>query len=92
MVAGWRGASTPEGISRQQVGRLLDSCDRERVVGLRDYAILTVLVRLGLRSSEVAGMQLEDIDWRADEVLVHGKGRRDERLALPTGVSYCTSV
>jgi len=55
-VAGRRGASIPEGISRQQVAQLLESCDRERAVGRRDYAILTMLVRLGLRSSEVAGM------------------------------------
>jgi integrase/recombinase XerD len=85
-VAGRRGASVPEGISPQEVVRLLESCDRERAVGRRDYAILTVLVRLGLRTSEVAGMQLEDIDWRGGEIVVHGKGRRDQRLPLPHDV------
>ena len=85
-VASRRGLSVPEGISREHVSRLLESCDRERAVGLRDYAILTVLVRLGLRTSEVAGMQLEDIDWRIGEIVVHGKGGRDQRLPLPHDV------
>lgn len=82
-VAGQRGAAVPEGISPRDVARLLASCDRERTVGRRDFAILIVLVRLGLRASEVAGMRLDDIDWRAGEIVVHGKGRRDERLPLP---------
>ncbi|MGI8413752.1 MAG: tyrosine-type recombinase/integrase [Solirubrobacteraceae bacterium] len=85
-VAARRGAVVPEGISHPDVARLLESCDRERTVGRRDYAILTVLVRLGLRASEVAEMRLDDIDWRAGEVVVHGKGRRDERLPLPHDV------
>jgi hypothetical protein len=53
---------------------------------MRDLAILTVLARLGLRAAEVAGLSLEDIDWRAGELVVRGKGGRSERLPLPVDV------
>ena len=85
-VAGWRARSLPRWVGRDDVRRLLGSCDRHRDGGRRDYAMLLLLVRLGLRAGEVAGMRLEDIDWRAGEVLVHGKDRRDERMPLPTDV------
>ena len=73
-VAGWRLASLPRGLAAGQVGQLLDSCDRDTVTGRRDYAILTVLARLGLRGAEAAALQLGDIDWRAGEVMIRGKG------------------
>jgi site-specific recombinase XerC len=82
-VAGWRLAPLPRGLAAGQVGRLLDGCDRDTVTGRRDYAILTVLARLGLRGAEAAALQLGDIDWRAGEVLIRGKGARLERLPLP---------
>ena len=55
-------------------------------MGRRDFAILTFLVRLGLRRGEVAALQLGDIDWRAGEVVIRGKGRHEERLPLPVDV------
>ena len=61
---------------------MLASCDRRNAIGRRDHAILTVLARLGLRAGEVAALQLEDIDWRAGELVVHGKGSHG-RLPLP---------
>jgi len=82
----WTDASLPRGIERDEVRRLLDSCDRNGAAGRRDYAILTLLVRLGLRAAEVARMQLEDVDWRAGELLVHGKGPREENMPLPVDV------
>lgn len=85
-VAGWRDASLPRWLTPGQVDRLLTSCDRTRAVGRRDYAILMLLSRLGLRAGEVAGIELDDIDWRAGELLVTGKGRRTERLPLPFDV------
>ena len=85
-VAGWRLASLPRGLEREQVQRLLDSCDRSTGVGSRDFAILMLLSRLGLRAGEVAAMRLDDIDWRAGEVVVCGKGARTERLPLPHDV------
>jgi integrase/recombinase XerD len=81
-VAGWRLASLPRGLAAGQVALLLNSCDRDRVVGRRDYAILTVLARLGLRSAEVAALDLGDVDWRGGEVTIRGKGNRMERLPL----------
>lgn len=66
--------------------RLLASCDRRRARGRRDYAIVVLLSRLGLRAGEVAALELDDIDWRAGQILVRGKGNRDERLPLPDDV------
>jgi site-specific recombinase XerC len=64
----------------------LASCDRRSTAGRRDFAILMLLGRLGLRRGEVAGAELEDLDWRAGEMLVRGKGNRQERLPLPADV------
>jgi site-specific recombinase XerD len=85
-VARWSGATLPQGLSRGQVNRLLASCDRRRAMGGRDYAILLLLVRLGLRAAEVAALRLDDIDWRSGEIVVRGKGRTEERLPLPADV------
>jgi len=68
------------------VRRLLAGCDRRTHIGRRDYAILLMLVRLGLRVGEVAGLTLEDINWRSGELLVRGKGNHAERLPLPVDV------
>jgi site-specific recombinase XerD len=85
-VADLRDRSLPRGVEPQAVARLLASCDRRRTVGRRDYAILLLLVRLGLRAGEVAAMQIDDLDWRAGEILVRGKGDRQDRLPLPVDV------
>jgi integrase len=65
---------------------LLESCDRASALGVRDYAILTLLARLGLRVAEVTRLRLDDVDWNAGELLVRGKGNRLERLPLPRDV------
>jgi integrase/recombinase XerD len=83
---GWASDFLPRGLDAQQVIRLLRSCDRRSDLGRRDYAILTLLVRLGLRASEVVALQLDDVDWLSGEILVRGKGRSRERLPLPTDV------
>lgn len=85
-AAGWRLASLPTAVEPATVARLLASCDGQTAVGLRDVAVLTVLARLGLRSGEVAAMELADIDWRSGEVMVRGKGNRQDRLPLPVDV------
>jgi integrase len=69
-----------------EVQRLLDSCDRSSVVGLRNFAIMTLVARRGLRSVEVARLELGDVDWRAGELVVRGKGPRQDRLPLPVEV------
>jgi integrase/recombinase XerD len=85
-VAGWRLAGLPVPVGRAEVARLLASCDRRTTFGRRDYAVLVVLSRLGLRAGEVAALELADVDWRAGELVVRGKGRRQERLPLPADV------
>lgn len=85
-VASWRLAGLPAVFGRQEVSRLLASCDRRCTFGRRDFAVLTVLVRLGLRAGEAAALELADVDWRAGELVVRGKGRRQERLPLPVDV------
>ncbi len=82
----WKASSLPRPLESQHVAALLASCDRQRVGGRRDYAILKLLVRLGLRAGEVAALELGDVDWRRGEVLVRGKGNRQERLPLPSDV------
>jgi site-specific recombinase XerD len=76
----------PRGISRSDADALVESSDRRRPIGRRDYAILLVLLRLGLRASEVSALSLDDVDWRAGQVLVHGKGGRIDSLPLPENV------
>lgn len=81
-IAGWALTGLPRAVSAADVARLLASCDRRRPAGRRDFAILTVLARLGLRAGEVAALRLADIDWRAGELVVHGKAGRHDRLPL----------
>ncbi len=85
-VADRRGLSLPRGLEPAAVLKLLASCDRRTLVGRRNYAVLLLMARLGLRAGEVAAMQLEDLDWRTGELLVRGKGDRHERLPLPVNV------
>jgi integrase/recombinase XerD len=82
-VASWRLSSLPRGLDRDHVARILASCDRATAVGRRDYAILMLLSRLGLRACEVAALTLDDIDWRAGELTIHGKGGQTDQLPLP---------
>jgi integrase/recombinase XerD len=82
-VAGWRGGWLPKALPDGEVAGLLASCDRDTAAGRRDFAVLVLLSRLGLRACEVAALELDDIGWRAGTVTVRGKGRRDEQLPLP---------
>ncbi|MDN5798347.1 MAG: tyrosine-type recombinase/integrase [Intrasporangium sp.] len=86
-VGGWRLAALPPAAMRTtDVQALLDGCDRGTDVGIRDYAIIMLVARLGLRSIEVARLELGDVDWRVGELVVRGKGRRQDRLPLPVEV------
>ncbi|MER8671201.1 tyrosine-type recombinase/integrase, partial [Mesorhizobium sp. M1156] len=73
----------PRYLSRDQVERLLASCDRQSGRGVRDRAILLLLARLGLRAGDILEMRLEDIDWPSGTLRVRGKGRRETRLPMP---------
>jgi integrase/recombinase XerD len=85
-AASQRDRSLPRGVQPAVVARLLGSCDRRRTVGRRDYAIVLLLVRLGLRAGEVAAITLQDVDWRRGEILIYGKGNRRDLLPLPVDV------
>jgi integrase/recombinase XerD len=86
LVRGRSSSPLPRGISKADARALLGSCDRRHALGRRDHAIIITLLRLGLRRSEVAGLRLDDIDWRAGELVVVGKGAREDRLPLPADV------
>jgi integrase len=91
-VAGWRLSSLPKGLEPDELRRLLGSCDRRTRTGRRDYAIMMLLSRLGLRAGEVAHLGLDDIDWRRGEVTIRGKGNRAERLSLPADVGTAVAA
>lgn len=85
-ITGRRRCPLPRGIAKHDADLLLASCDRRTGIGRRDYALIITLLRLGLRRSEVAALRLDDIDWRAGELVVVGKGGRRDRLPLPVDV------
>jgi len=85
-VAGWRDTGVPKAIPVSDVQRLLDGCDRGDAVGIRDYAILMLVARLGLRSAEVARLELGDIDWRAGLIILRGKANQQDGMPLPCDV------
>jgi integrase/recombinase XerD len=85
-VASWKLAGLPKAVDPETVKALLGGCDRRTTSGQRDIAVLMLLSRLGLRAGEVAALRLEDIYWRAGEILIRGKGPRLERLPLPADV------
>lgn len=87
-VAGWRLSELPRYLEADQVEKILQSCDRRRKVGKRDYAILLLLARLGLRAGEVAALTLDDVSWEAGELIIHGKGTRVDRLPLLEDVGH----
>jgi integrase/recombinase XerD len=86
VVANWSMTSVPRAIAQEQVRRLLASSDRRTAVGRRDYAVLLLLARLGLRAGEVAFLELDDIDWNAGQLSVRGKSGQRGELPLPTEV------
>jgi site-specific recombinase XerD len=82
-VAFWRLSGLPQPLTGTQVQMLLATCDGSTPVGRRDLAVITLMRRLGLRCAEVAVLRLEDIDWTAGTVTIHGKGGRIDRMPLP---------
>jgi site-specific recombinase XerD len=85
-VANWRLAALPKYLETGQVEHLLESVDRTARSGLRDYAIMLLLARLGLRGGEIVKLELEDIDWEAGTITVRGKGGSHNRLPIPEEV------
>jgi len=89
---GWHEHVIPTGISASEVQRLLRSCDRRTAIGGRDFALLLLLSRLGLRAGEVLALRIDDIDWRQGEIVIHGKGSKHDRLPLPDDVGRALST
>lgn len=85
-VRKWAQPGVPKKLTPDELDRVLDAPDRATAIGRRNYAILLLLARLGLRSSEVISLELEDIRWRAGEILIQGKGGRKDLLPLPRDV------
>lgn len=85
-ITGRRAPVLPQDMAPEDAAALLASCDHDEIIGLRDYAVLLVLLRLGLRAGEVARLRLEDVDWRAGQIVVRGKGSRLESLPWPADV------
>ena len=82
----WRLVDVPKYLPAAEVAHLLASVDRTSASGRRNYAILLLLARLGLRAGEVVRLELQDLDWRAGELTVRGKGSVHARLPLPREV------
>jgi integrase/recombinase XerD len=88
----YRSAGLPRGLAPEQVSAMLASCTPERSGGLRDYAMLLLLSRLGLRCGDVAALQLDDVDWRSGQFTVRGKGNRTDVLPLPVDVGQAMAA
>jgi len=82
----WKLANLPTYLSAEQVQKVLDSCDRAPAIGRRDYAILMMLAKLGLRANEIANLTLDDVDWRSGDMCVRAKGRQRARMPIPSDV------
>ena len=85
-VAHRRLSGLPQALTPSQVDAMMGACDRSGPVGRRDFAVITVLARLGLRCAELAGLRLDEVDWQAGTLTVHGKGNRIDRLPLTVDV------
>lgn len=85
-IASWQLTGLPQALNSEQASRLLNAPDRRTSVGRRDYAVLILMLRLGLRAGEVAALSLDDIDWAQGELMVHGKNGRVDSLPIPQDV------
>jgi len=90
-VANWSFSTLPKGLLPTQVEQILDNCERATSIGRRNYAMLLLLARLGLRAGEVAALTLDDIDWEQGHITVRSKGGRWTRLPIPQDVGKAIS-
>ncbi len=91
-VRKWRQSTVPTFLTPEQQEALIATADRSTPCGRRDYAILLLLARLGLRAGEIAAIELDDIHWRSGELVVHGKGRMVEHVPLPSEVGEAIAM
>lgn len=85
-IANWQFSSLPKFLQSHQIQQVLGQCDRRTARGRRDYAILLLLARLGLRACEIVSLTLDDIHWQTGEITIKGKGKRTALLPLPPDV------
>jgi site-specific recombinase XerD len=85
-IATWSLSKVPRFLAGEQIQKILDSCDKETAIGKRDYALLLLLARLGLRAGEVVALTLDDFDWDAGLITVRGKGKRAAQMPVPPEV------
>jgi integrase/recombinase XerD len=88
VVAGWSMSSIPRGVPSHVVQSVLSHCDQSTDIGRRDYAILLLLARLGLRAREIVSLTLDDIKWASGYLTVRGKGNDESHLPLPRDVGH----
>jgi site-specific recombinase XerD len=91
-IANWQLSSLPKFLQPHQVQQVLNQCDRRTTQGRRDYAILLLLARLGLRACEIVGLTLDDIHWHSGEISIQGKGNRSALLPLPPDVGQAIAA
>lgn len=92
-IRDWRLATIPKAIAPDDVERLLRACNLKTGIGRRDHAVLLLLARLGLRAGEVVALELDDIDWRAGEIVIRGKkSLRHDRFPLPVDVGQAVAT
>jgi integrase/recombinase XerD len=91
-VRRWQLATVPTFLTAEEVERVIAAADRSTTRGCRDFAIVLLLARLGLRASEVIALELDDIRWEAGEIVVRGKGRLHDRLPLLADVGEALAL
>jgi integrase/recombinase XerD len=91
-VVAWRLSDVPKYIKPEEIESLLESCDRSSSVGRRNYSILLLIARLGLRAGEIVALELGDISWRTAEFTIRGKGQFRDRLPLPQSVGEALAI
>jgi site-specific recombinase XerD len=91
-VPAWRLSGIPKYIKLEEIESLLESCDQTTSVGRRNYSILLLIARLGLRAGEVVSLELDDINWRASELTIRGKGQFCDHLPLPQSVGAALAI
>ncbi len=85
-VANWSMTSLPRALSWEDVQCLLAHCNRHTATGCRNWAILLLLARLGLRAGEVVGLTLDDLDWERGELCIRASRGNFDRLPIPQDV------
>lgn len=92
VVPDWSKTEIPKAISQENITMVLKSCKRNTTTGCRDYAMLLLLARLGLRASEVSRLKLDDFDWSKGQITIHGKGRKLSQMPLPSDVGEAVAA